>query len=157
MEKSEINCLRHGMVAEIVGMEMIFGSEARRQSGRTIEIAENRVKIDHAVEGTAGPDPFVYGRPSCFRHPRFSSSAFRSRPREARIGSQGRLTLGDLTAIIQTKPPPVRFAFPPQIARIKRWAAQSLNHVHQSWHPRITRLDARAAEPFAKTRSKPAR
>jgi hypothetical protein len=66
LENSEIDCVGHGPIANIVGMEMVLRSEARQQSAGMIRIAQNRVEIDHAIERAAGPDPFVNRLPNCF-------------------------------------------------------------------------------------------
>jgi len=39
LEKSEIDCIGHGPVANIVGMEMVSRSKARRQSAGMIRIS----------------------------------------------------------------------------------------------------------------------
>jgi hypothetical protein len=44
-EKREIDCVGHGSVANIVGMEMVSRSEAGRQSAGMIRIPQNRVEM----------------------------------------------------------------------------------------------------------------
>src|SRR4029077_21001447 len=54
------------LIAGVVGMEKVFGSEARQQPAGVIRIAENRVEIDYAIKGAAGPDRLVDRLPNCF-------------------------------------------------------------------------------------------
>jgi hypothetical protein len=59
IEKSEIDCIGHSLIATIVGMEIVLRSEASQQSAGMIWIAQDRIEIDHGIKRAAGPDPFI--------------------------------------------------------------------------------------------------
>ena len=50
-----VGCVGHGLVANIVGIEMVFRPEVWQQSAGVIRIAQNRLEIDHGIKRATAP------------------------------------------------------------------------------------------------------
>src|SRR3984885_12214746 len=60
-EELQVDGVAHGFVAGIVGMEVVAWVVAGQEGVGVIRVADRGLEVDEAIQGTAGPNPVIYG------------------------------------------------------------------------------------------------